>query len=168
MPVSILTRFKEKKKFDRFILLSGTGLIILLISLYILTQSTQFRKNSTQVTIGETIITAEIADTDEERSKGLSGRNSLPKNYGLLFVFEEAKKYPFWMKDMKFPIDIIWINKNEVVDITNHAPPETNTKSSLTIYKPKVPALYVLEVNANYVRENTIKVGDEVEISGLK
>ena len=107
MPVNILnlrefkslnttiSKFKEKKNFDKFVLVAGSVLIILLISLYILNQPIQFGENSTKVKIGENIITIEVSDTNKERSEGLSGRGSLPKDHGMLFVFEEAKKYPF-------------------------------------------------------------------------
>lgn len=163
-----MTEIRENKKQDHFFLIVSVGLIILLISLYTLIQPTQFGKNSTKVTIGENIITAEISDSEEGRIQGLSGRKSLPENHGMLFVFEEANKYSFWMKDMKFPIDIIWINKGEIVDITYHVNPEATDAKSLTTYQPKESAQYVLEVNANYAREKGIKIGDLVEISGLK
>ena len=159
-----LSGFKKKKKFGSLLLLSGTGLIISLIFIHTLTPSGQ---NVTKVKIGENTITTDIADTNIERAQGLSEKGSLPKDHGMLFVFEEAKKYPFWMKDMKFPIDIIWINDGGVVDITLHANPEIYNNSSLTIYKPKEPAQYVLEVNANYTLENNIEVVDRVRIVGL-
>ena len=167
MPLRLRTFDQYKKKSSLFFLVSSVSLIILLIFLYTTVQPTQIGKKSAEVKIGDNSITVEIADSPEKRSQGLSGRSSLPNNQGMLFVFNEAGKYPFWMKDMKFPIDIIWINDGGVVAITSHANPEIYNDSSLTTYKPKEPARYVLEVNANYTLENNIKVGDGVEISGL-
>jgi uncharacterized membrane protein (UPF0127 family) len=120
-------------------------------------------KNFTTVTIGEKSIRAEIADTEVERSNGLSGRASLEKGTGMVFVFDEAKKHPFWMKDMNFSIDIIWIDDGKIVDITYQARPEEKDSKYLTIYKPDVPAKFVLEVPSGYSKENDIKEGDLVE-----
>ena len=160
--------FNLYKKYNTlFLLIPSICLVILLVFIYTTVQPTQIGKISSEVKIGGKSITVEIADSPEERTQGLSGRTSLPKNHGILFVFDEAKKYPFWMKDMKFPIDIIWINDGGVVDITLHANPEIYNNSSLTIYKPKEPAQYVLEVNANYTLENNIEVVDRVRIVGL-
>ena len=162
MPISLQFFNLYKKKSSLFLLVPSIGLIILLIFLYTIIQPTQIRKKSAEVKIGDNSITVEIADSPEKRSQGLSGRSSLPKNHGMLFVFNKAEKYHFWMKDMKFPIDIIWINDGGVVAITSHANPEIYNDNSLTTYKPKEPAQYVLEVNANYTLENNIKVGDGV------
>ena len=72
-------------------------------------------KNSIQngkkhtIIIGEKDILVEVADTVAKRTKGLSGKETLPENEGLFFIFKEIGKHPFWMKDMRFPVDIIWI-----------------------------------------------------------
>ena len=76
---------------------------------------------------------------------------------------------PFWMKDMKFAIDIIWINDSEIVQIDkNVQPPAPNTvDEDLLLYIPSQPIDYVLEVNANFTEENNIKVGDSIDLSSL-
>lgn len=98
-----------------------------------------------KIKLGDKSYTAEIARTTESRSKGLSGRKSLPYHQAMLFVFDEPGAYGFWMKDMNFPIDIIWIDENlKVIDVTpNNAP-----KSYPQIFKPKSPAQYVLEIKS--------------------
>jgi uncharacterized membrane protein (UPF0127 family) len=118
-----------------------------------------------EVRIGSATIRAEIADTPEERSRGLSGRERLPENQGILFIFEEPGTYGFWMRGMRFPIDIVWISKDKkVVGITKNIPlPQPGIKDSeLKIYYPPSPVLYVLETNAGWSEANQIKVGDIV------
>lgn len=67
-------------------------------------------KNLTQIKVGDNVINVEIADTADTRTKGLSGRENLASDSGMLFVFSESKQYKFWMKGMKIPLDIIYVN----------------------------------------------------------
>ena len=114
------------------------------------------------LSIGGTSIQIDIADEPAELSLGLSGRESLGKSEGLLFIFEKPAIYPFWMKEMRFPIDIIWIDENmRVADITHNAAPESFPKT----FSPNTPVRYVLEVHSNFVEESHIKLGDRVIFS---
>ncbi len=116
----------------------------------------------TNVKVGNTEIRAEIADNPINRAKGLMFRKSLPENKGMLFVFNEENYHGFWMMNMSFPIDIIWINKEKkVVDITKNAQP---CKIICPSYRPKEKAMYVLEVNANFTEEHKVKIGALLEI----
>lgn len=121
-----------------------------------------------QVKIGDASINVEIADTEQERRVGLSGRDSLAPGWGMLFVFEtENVRQGFWMKNMKFPIDIIWINNNQVSQIAGKVPnpvPET-PDSSLKIYTAREPFDFVLETEAGFVEKNGIEVGNPVTLS---
>src|ERR671923_23790 len=67
------------------------------------------------VTVNGVGLVADIAETGEQRSKGLAIKDSLNETEGMLFVFSEPRQYVFWMKDMKFPIDIIWLDSNKTV-----------------------------------------------------
>lgn len=110
-------------------------------------------------------IRVEIADTEALRAKGLSGRKSLAQDEGMLFIFQSPSRYTFWMKDMHFPLDFIWINKDTVVDITeNVSPPVDFGSSALPRYKPLEPVDKVLEVNAGIVESSNIQIGDKVLI----
>lgn len=122
--------------------------------------------NQTQIRINETLVKVEVADTAAERSKGLSGRESLAEMAGMLFVFPESKKYQFWMKGMKFPLDLIFIQNTKVVDLIKGAssPPAGQDDFSLTIYEPTVPVDMLLEVNSGFSDKNNIKVGDQVSL----
>lgn len=118
------------------------------------------------ITISGVNVIVEIADTDAARAQGLSDRPALEKNQGMLFVFERADKHSFWMKDMRFPLDVIWFNDNwQVIDLTeNISPPPTaeQAKNFLTIYQPRAPARYVLEVNAGFIARHDISMGVQV------
>ena len=108
----------------------------------------------------------EIADNDEERSQGLSGQEKLVYDHGLLFIFPEASEYGFWMKQMNFAIDIIWINGNTIVDIKENLQPVNwdTPDSELTIYYPQKPADKVLELLNGTCQKYNIKIGDRVEL----
>jgi len=117
-----------------------------------------------QVKINGKKIKAEVADTFAERTKGLSDREKLGKNEGMIFIFEESGIYPFWMNAMKFSIDIIWVNDNKIVDIVKSAPtPESS--GQIANYEPKVAADIVIEVNAGFCDKNNVKIGDDIQIS---
>ncbi len=124
-----------------------TGLgIIFFIAFYILgTSSSEITPTEEKVlSIGTETILVDIADTDLLRSKGLGGKESLSENSGLLFVFEQKGKYGFWMKDMNFPIDILWFNEEgELVDVSEGVSPE----SFPDVFYPKEDILYALETN---------------------
>ncbi len=87
----------------------------------------------------------------------MSNREKLAENQGMLFVFDQPDYYSFWMKDMQFAIDIIWIDENKkIVDITQNAESESYPKT----FQPSSPAQYVLEVNSFWTGEHGIVVGD--------
>jgi uncharacterized membrane protein (UPF0127 family) len=89
---------------------------------------------------------AEVADSGAEKAKGLGGRSCIEPNQAMLFIFDKPGQYPFWMKDMKFPIDIVWIDANRrVVDLDIDVAPSTYPKTFVS----ESPILYVLELQAN-------------------
>jgi uncharacterized membrane protein (UPF0127 family) len=108
--------------------------------------------NAPTLTIGDTTLLVEIADDIQERSQGLSGRTSLQPNTGMLFLFEEPVLASFWMKDMNFALDFLWIADGVVVDVTENVPPPED--GNLPTYRPNQPVDMVLEVNAGWVEEH--------------
>lgn len=117
------------------------------------------------ITIGETVIKAAKADDEIERAIGLSNHRTLAASEGMLFVFGSNAHPVFWMKDMSFPIDIIWIKDDKIFQIHKNVPPEPGRlDSELTRYLPNQSPEYVLEVNANFTDERNISVGDEVKL----
>lgn len=118
------------------------------------------------VVINNHIIPVDIATTTADVEKGLSGRTSLDSKSGLLFIFDKPDIYQFWMPDMHFPIDIIWINNNEIVDITKNATNIFDPQNPI-FYKPSKPAQYVLEVNANFSEHSRISTGDKILFNNI-
>ena len=121
------------------------------------------------ITIGDHTFAVELATTSLQQEKGLSYHSSLPQNAGMLFVFEEPAIRTFWMKDMKFPIDIIFIRNNRIINIhENIWPPSPNTPvSDLSRYSSSEPANYVLEINAGLSQKYGFRNGDSVVTKGL-
>lgn len=113
--------------------------------------------------VGETKMTVEVVKTSESITQGLSGRNKIGAN-GMLFVFSQSMVPRFWMKEMKFPLDMIWINEGIIVDITENAPAPDPTLplNELPTFAPKAPANWVLEVPAGTAKTKEIKTGDKV------
>ncbi|OGE64769.1 hypothetical protein A3I48_00120 [Candidatus Daviesbacteria bacterium RIFCSPLOWO2_02_FULL_36_7] len=119
-----------------------------------------------QLLIASTKLKVEIADTQSKRSKGLGGRQSLATEAGMLFIFDNTGKHPFWMKGLTFPLDFVWIKGDKVVDISpNVAPPTPGQQdASLPIYQSKEDVDKVLEINAGTIQGLDIKVGDIIKI----
>lgn len=114
------------------------------------------------VRIGDAEVMAELAVTPHEKSEGLSGREALSAGEGMFFVFEGPRRYSFWMKDMSFAIDIIWIDENkEVIDITYDARPDSYPFQ----FQPRYPAQYALEVKSGWAQSRGVQVGDVAEFT---
>ena len=122
------------------------------------------------VTIGDTVFRAELVSTPEARARGLSGREELPAGTGMLFLFETGVAPPFWMKEMRFPLDLVWIGKDcTVVDITVRAPVPAPDEplSKLPKYASREPAAYTFEINGGEAEKRGMTAGARVHFSGL-
>lgn len=120
-----------------------------------------------KVVFGNISVDIEVSDTIATRQLGLSYRESLDQNSGMLFVFDSYNIEYFWMKDMKFPLDIIWIKDDTIVDISKNVPtPKAEVSlNQLPTYSPKEKVNYALEVNAGFADKNKVKVGDKLQIN---
>lgn len=100
-----------------------------------------------------------MADNAEKRTKGLGGLSSIPPDYGMFFIFDGSDYISIWMKDMLFPIDIIWIDENnKIVRIEKNISPETYPK----IFTAPVKARFVLELNAGMAATYGLKAGEAI------
>jgi uncharacterized protein len=128
----------------------------------------QKQNQTALVTVGGVNLITSLSTTPDAQSKGLAIRDSLNENEGMLFIFETPQKYSFWMKDMKFPIDIIWINQDgKIVHIEKDLPPCVFLLPCPS-YAPKDDSLYVLEVVSNFTNKFNINVGDPVDSKVIK
>src|SRR5919109_2881711 len=125
--------------------------------------STDNRYLKTKVTVKGFELNADVPITSELMAKGLAVKNQLKENEAMLFVFEDSAKHPFWMKDMKFPIDIIWLDSDgKVVHI------EQNLQPCISVficpnYTPNADSQYVLETVAGFAQRYNISMGTDID-----
>ncbi|MFL6474057.1 MAG: DUF192 domain-containing protein [Nitrososphaera sp.] len=110
---------------------------------------------------GRTLI-ADISATNEQMTKGLAIKDQLDENQAMLFVFENEAEHTFWMKDMKFPIDIIWINADKTVIHVEHNLQPCSTVLLCTTYKANGNSLYVLETVGGFTQKYGITNGTHI------
>jgi len=107
----------------------------------------------------------EYAITTLQKAKGLSNRDFLCENCGMLFAFDNLGTHPFWMKDTRISLDMIWLDKNGKIVHYELAKPQPNTPiTQLKVYKNSTPAKYVLELNAGDFDKLNLKIGDIIKI----
>ncbi|MDO8655120.1 MAG: DUF192 domain-containing protein [bacterium] len=110
------------------------------------------------IRIGNQELSVEIADTIAKQVRGLSGHQPLKENEGMLFMYENPRVLSFWMKDMRFPIDIIWIDEHKnIVGIASDISPDTFPQT----FSSAVPVQYVLEVSAGWAEFHGVVAGDQ-------
>lgn len=116
------------------------------------------------VRIGEAGVKVYVANTPETHQRGLSIFDTLPPGTGMFFIFDKDDVYGIWMKDMKFAIDIIWVDaEGRIVDMREHATPESYPH----VFTPRAPARYVLEVVSGFIEQRSITPADFVDFSGV-
>lgn len=111
------------------------------------------------LSFGDTVVRVELATTSAARARGLSGRSVLAEGEGLLFVFPQEDRHAFWMKDMYFPIDILWLSsEGRVLSLAAQVRPDSYPAS----FRPPVPARYVLELPGGYAQAHDVGEGSSV------
>ena len=141
--------------------LGFVALIIFFLLGYHFWTAVSFDNNKFVIIAGQKI-KVDLALTPAEQSQGLSGRVGLGNDEGMLFIFDTPGRYPFWMKDMNFPIDMIWLSEDmKVIYIKKDARPELYPET----FGPREDspdAKYVLEVVSGFSDKNNLNVGDSV------
>ena len=127
----------------------------------VLPKSIQVDNNLKEITVGQTKFKVEIANTPSLQVRGLSGHKALLENEGMLFVFDKPITPGFWMKDMNFSLDIIWISSGKVVDVLENLSPDDSPNRK--IYYPSQLVDNVLEVASGTILKNNIKIGDDIK-----
>lgn len=137
-----------------------TGAIFVVIAVVTAALAIAFRPTK-ELVIGETTFKVWVADSEAERIQGLSGVERLNADGGLLMEFATDELWGIWMKDMKIPLDIVWLNKDrQIIYIVKSATPELSTN---VVFKPTEPARYVLELPAGTVNRVGILTGQLAE-----
>jgi len=114
--------------------------------------------------MGSSTVYAEAADTPAKREMGLMNRTYLNEDAGMLFIFPTQQQQSFWMKNMRIPLDIVFITAdNHVLEIYASVPPCTS--DPCTLYTSSAPIKYALEVNSGFCARNGIASGDPVIIA---
>lgn len=151
---------------QRMVLFSGVPIVLFPALFFVYStmttpagQNTPNGERLVTLAVGRHELLVEIADTPALRARGLSGRPMLESNRGMLFAFDEPGVFEFWMPDMRFPIDIIWIDEHQIVtEVMPSITPDTYPRR----FTPKAPARYVLEVNAGWASAHGINAGVRV------
>ena len=146
---------KKTKLARKLLAVAGLAIVVVLILFFAkLSQKEEFN-----LKINNSRLTVEIAKSSQQQKKGLCCRDFLAADAGMLFVHNEPGIYPFWMKDTRIALDMLWINsKKQIIHIEENVQPSSFPES----FKSEAPAQYILETNAGYVQAHSIKVGDSV------
>ena len=149
--------------------LRKTTFISINVSLFIIQLFTFNQSFAEEIVYSHAIITTstgegipvEVADTFKKRSLGLGKRNSLKKGWGMLFVFEKRIPHSFWMKNMRFPIDIIWLDNQRIVELAENVPPPQEGESP-KVMEPRLPSNFVLEIESGRAMALGLNVGQKL------
>ena len=126
---------------------------------------TSFFSRSAHATIDGHSFTLLQAKSENDKQIGLSGRTSIQEDQGMIFLFDKPEYYGFWMKNMKFPIDIIFLKDKKIVTIFTNVPNPKSPTDQLPIYSPNQPADTVIELHAGTASKYNFQTGDSVTIS---
>lgn len=138
----------------RAILISTLSVLLIVLGFFV--YKTFEPPLETTASFGGVSLKIEYARTQAEREQGLSGRTSIPGDYGMLFIFPVSDRYGFWMKDTLVPLDIFWLDdKGQVVSIAKDVAPS----SFPNVFYPTAPARYVLETAAGFAEAHAIATG---------
>lgn len=147
-----------KARIKLYIILA-VAIVLFLVSLYLVTH----RVVHTVFIDGKTF-DIEVANTPELLEKGLSRHMPLAANTGMLFVFRTPGNYGFWMKDMNFPLDIVWISRDAHI---NHIENSLLPSTFPSVYYGGSDSMYVLEIQAGSANSNNFKIGDKVNMKNI-
>lgn len=122
-------------------------------------------RTTAEMTVGETVVPVELALNSDEQSLGLGYRNSLEPDSGMLFVFGDPSERVFWMKGMRFCLDIIWIADDQIVGAAENACPDPDgtPDGQRARFPSETPVTHVLEMNAGWLAAHGYGPGTTVE-----
>jgi len=137
--------------------------LLIIIVLALLLKAYSYYYPKAEVVIGDQRLNVLVADNNRHFYKGLSNKKDLGKYHGMLFIFSSSDTHTMVMRDMLFPIDIIWLDNYKIVDIAPSVKPEADNLD-LIEYRPRLKADMILELKAGFALKNKVKIGDNVTI----
>lgn len=153
---------KESVYFRKMSIIFAGFLAIAIVFTFLPKDTINFNAR-TKVRVGGVAMKVELADTPEKQTTGLSDRKSLKSDTGMLFIFPEEGFTNFWMKDMNFPIDILFFDASgQVVDFLENVRP--CTKDTCSYFTSLIKFKSALEVSSGWIKNNTISLGDKIEL----
>jgi len=151
-----------------FITVSLSACVFIGASLYASKPASGNFAGPAEAEIGGRVFSVEVADSEKERARGLSGREFLAEGSGMLFIFEKPAIHSFWMKGMELEIDIIWISEGKIIGWVENARPQPGVpENGLARYAPPKAVDMVLEVPAGTVAAEKMRVGDGVSLRNM-
>lgn len=119
------------------------------------------------IKVDDMLIEVQVADTQPRRVLGLMHQNQLPYDQGMIFIFEQTGQHSMWMRNVQFPLDMIWFDENGVAVHIEH-----DVSTCLTAVEamacpsiaPDVQALYILEATAGFAKMHDIRIGSILEL----
>lgn len=142
------------------------GIIFISLLAIVIGNSRLGDRNPT-ATINKHTFNLYVAKNPKDKKIGLSKYSNIPQNFGMIFLFDKPDFYSFWMKDMKFPIDILFIKDDKIVTIYQNVSPPKGQNEGLLTYKSKSPVDKVLEINSGLSQRYNIREGDLVKLKNL-
>ncbi|MEX0917103.1 MAG: DUF192 domain-containing protein [Candidatus Paceibacterota bacterium] len=156
---------------EKILITSLVGIVLILTGVYVVMKNDRGAPfvsgevNLKSIFLGEILLLVEVADSEEERRRGLSGRENLSHGRGMLFVFPEPGKHGIWMKDMLFSLDILWLDEEgKIVTIAENVTADSYPE----VFQSGEDALYVLEMRAGFVDDLSIEVGHKFDLSTVE
>lgn len=135
-------------------------LFLILLSFSLSACQLGFKKK--QISINQQVVGVEVAKSRIQQSQGLAKRQSLCQDCGMLFEFRDYQIRNFWMKNMNFPLDIIWLKDNQIIGFAENVP-ILDSSSNISRVSSHEPVNRVLEVKAGWIKEKDVKIGDLLE-----
>lgn len=147
---------------ERIFIISFFILLFLLLLIFFLPRQAQGLKGyqTTQVKIENKTYRLFVADTEEKRKRGLSNISSIKDGEGMIFVFNKPDYYRFWMKDMKFPLDFLFLRGDQVVDLLANVDPSTYPQTFIS----KSPADKIIELKAGEIDKLGVNISDTISV----
>lgn len=136
---------------------------VFLVGVVLAAARNYFGPQKKTIIVGSKKIKVEIVKTTAGRAQGLSGRESLCSDCGMLLDFSQLDYHGIWMKEMKFDLDLLWIADGKIIGITGNVPYPSPGQINLPVYQPPFSVNAVLEVSSGWASRNGIKVGDMVK-----